>query len=209
MTAARAERLALCDLFERVGPDAPTLCGDWRTRDLAAHLILRERRPDLAAGIIVPALAGRTGSAQESLARSAWPTLIHQVRTGPPFWHPTRLSSLDAAVNTMEFVIHHEDVLRGDGEPGARRDVPQSVAQATWEALGRMAPLFLRKAGVAVDLKAPGRKIIRGGRGPGVVVTGQPVDLALLVYGRQQVADVGYAGSDAAIETLRTAKLGI
>ena len=42
----RGSVVALCDLFEEVGPDAPTLCGDWTTRDLAAHLVMRERRPD-------------------------------------------------------------------------------------------------------------------------------------------------------------------
>ena len=42
---AFAERLALADLMAEVGPDAPTLCGGWTTRDLAAHLLLRERRP--------------------------------------------------------------------------------------------------------------------------------------------------------------------
>lgn len=209
MTAARAERLALCDLFEKVGPDAPTLCGTWLTRDLAAHLIVRERRPDLAVGILIPGLGGRLAKAQDELAQTDWRQLIHAVRTGPPFWHPTRVDLVDAAVNTLEFVIHHEDVLRGDGEPQARREVPAFVADATWDALGRIAPLFLRRAGVSVDLKAPGRKIIRGGRGPGVVVTGAPVDLALLIYGRARVADVGYAGAEAAIETLKNANLGV
>ncbi len=50
-----------------VGPDAPTLCGDWTTRDLAAHLVLRERRPDAAAGILIPA-AGRLHRAQAAAA---------------------------------------------------------------------------------------------------------------------------------------------
>jgi uncharacterized protein (TIGR03083 family) len=45
-TLARAERAALCDLFDEVGPDAPTLCAGWTTRDLAAHLVIRERRAD-------------------------------------------------------------------------------------------------------------------------------------------------------------------
>nr|BFE88977.1 hypothetical protein GCM10020093_115780 [Planobispora longispora] len=51
MTYARAERAALSDLFARLGPDAPTLCEGWTTFDLAAHLVLRERRLDAAPGI--------------------------------------------------------------------------------------------------------------------------------------------------------------
>lgn len=54
---ARSERHALCDLFMEVGPDAPTLCGEWTTRDLAAHLVVRESRPDAAAGILLKAAA--------------------------------------------------------------------------------------------------------------------------------------------------------
>ena len=41
---ARAERTALCDLFLEVGPDAPTLCEGWTTKDLAGHLVIREGR---------------------------------------------------------------------------------------------------------------------------------------------------------------------
>ncbi|MHB1139691.1 MAG: maleylpyruvate isomerase N-terminal domain-containing protein, partial [Microthrixaceae bacterium] len=45
---ARRERAELCELFEIVGPDVATLCEGWTTRDLAAHLVVRERRPDAA-----------------------------------------------------------------------------------------------------------------------------------------------------------------
>ena len=48
----RAERAAMCDTFEAVGPDAPTLCDGWLTADLAAHLIVREHRPDAMPGIL-------------------------------------------------------------------------------------------------------------------------------------------------------------
>src|ERR671916_591983 len=47
---ADAERRDLAGLFLRLGPDEPTLCGDWSTRELAAHLVLRERRLVAAAG---------------------------------------------------------------------------------------------------------------------------------------------------------------
>ena len=51
---AHLERERFCDALELAGPVAPTLCEGWLTRDLAAHVVLRERRPDLAAGILVP-----------------------------------------------------------------------------------------------------------------------------------------------------------
>ena len=58
MSLASRERAALCDLFAEVGPDAPTLCAGWTTRDLAAHLLVRERRPWASAGIVVPRWPG-------------------------------------------------------------------------------------------------------------------------------------------------------
>ena len=54
MTAAQRERAALVETMRTVGPDAPTLCGDWTTRDLAAHLVVREGRLDTTPGITIP-----------------------------------------------------------------------------------------------------------------------------------------------------------
>ena len=45
MTYAQDERAALAALLHETGPDGPTLCEGWQTRDLVAHLVLRERRP--------------------------------------------------------------------------------------------------------------------------------------------------------------------
>ena len=43
---ARSERAALSELLELVGPDHPTLCEGWQSRDLLNHLLMRDRRPD-------------------------------------------------------------------------------------------------------------------------------------------------------------------
>src|SRR4051812_32989801 len=69
MTAfAPVERAALADLMAALGPDAPTLCTGWTTRDLAAHLIVRATRPDAAAGIMLAGLAGYTKRVQDRVA---------------------------------------------------------------------------------------------------------------------------------------------
>ena len=44
-------RTNLAAVLEAAGPDRPTLCEGWRASDLLAHLLLRETRPDVAAGI--------------------------------------------------------------------------------------------------------------------------------------------------------------
>jgi hypothetical protein len=40
-----AERAQLSDLLDELGPEAPTLLAPWTARDMAAHLVLRERDP--------------------------------------------------------------------------------------------------------------------------------------------------------------------
>src|SRR5581483_3090843 len=64
---SRRERLALCDLLDKTGPDAPTLCEGWTTGDLAAHLVLREHRPDAAGGVLGGPLAGYTARVQQRI----------------------------------------------------------------------------------------------------------------------------------------------
>uniref|UniRef100_UPI0025DDC77B maleylpyruvate isomerase family mycothiol-dependent enzyme n=1 Tax=uncultured Brevibacterium sp. TaxID=189678 RepID=UPI0025DDC77B len=57
---ARSERRSLAALLRTVGPDAPTLCEEWTTRDLAVHIVIRDRRPDALVGNAFPALAGKS-----------------------------------------------------------------------------------------------------------------------------------------------------
>jgi hypothetical protein len=49
------ERAQLADLLGELGPGAPTLLAPWTTRDLAAHLVLRERNPLAGPGWSCPA----------------------------------------------------------------------------------------------------------------------------------------------------------
>ena len=47
---AARERARLADLLDEVGPDAPTCCEGWTTAHLAAHLVVRDGRPDALPG---------------------------------------------------------------------------------------------------------------------------------------------------------------
>ena len=53
------ERKQLADLLDELGPDAPTLLSPWTTRDLASHLVLRERDFVAAPGLVIPGAWGR------------------------------------------------------------------------------------------------------------------------------------------------------
>ena len=163
----RRERYALCDTFEAVGPDAPTLCTPWRTRDLAAHLVIREGRPDAAVGLLVPPLAQRAQRVQDGYAAGSWPELVERVRTGPPPWSPTRFEAVDAVVNLAELFIHHEDVLRA--APGWEpRPLPADLEQGLWSTPDAHRPAPLpplaggRGAGDARPRPAAGAQRARG-----------------------------------------------
>src|SRR5580698_4945530 len=114
---AQDERSELCDLLVDLGPDAPTLCEGWSTADLAAHLVVRERRPDSGPGIVWPPLAGYTDSVRtRQKDRKSWEELVAAVRSGPPLL----LRPFDRAMNTVEFFIHIEDVRRAQPTWGVR-----------------------------------------------------------------------------------------
>lgn len=210
LPVARLERESLCDTLLALGPDAPTLCDPWSTRDLAAHLVIREHRPDLAAGMFVSALAPRLEREQARVAGGDWPRLVDTVRSGPPVWSPTRIGKLDALVNTVEMVVHHEDALRGDGAVGPRREVPERTARAVLASLRASAKMMFRRCEVGVHLVAPGAEpIITGSKERFVTVTGEPVELLLLAYGRMHVAAVELEGAPEDVESLRSAHLGL
>src|SRR6266496_1286185 len=136
MADSTDERAALCDLFEELGPDEPTLCEGWRTRDLAAHLVVRERRPDAAAGIMLKPFAGYTRHVQDGYAGKPWAELVELVRSGPPALSPTRIPAVDRLVNSVELFIHHEDVRRAQPSWQPRDPDPERDA-VTWAAVKR------------------------------------------------------------------------
>jgi len=210
---AAAERASLCDLFVEVGPDAPTLCGDWTTRDLAAHLVVRERRPDGAVGIVAKPLAGYGEKVRLEEAARPWPELIERVRSGPPRWSPTRLASVDRVVNTVEFFVHHEDVRRAKAR-WTERNLDVGLSRDLLTALGRMGKLLVRRAPVGLTLAVtdgPGgtRELALHDGEPAVTVSGHVGELVLYVYGRQDHAVVDHAGPADAVDALRTASFGI
>jgi uncharacterized protein (TIGR03085 family) len=201
---ARIERQGLCDTFKQVGPDAPTLCPPWLTRDLAAHLVIRERRPDAAAGMVVPVLAGHLEQVQNGLAAWDWPRLVEKVRSGPPPWSPTSLARVDEAVNIAEFFIHHEDVLRG-GSGWSARELPTDLESALWGIVSRAARLRFARARVGVVLAAPpyGRRQVHAMTGLGtVVLRSTPGELLLYAMGRREAARVEISGPDEALTAI-------
>ncbi|NMN94154.1 TIGR03085 family metal-binding protein [Antrihabitans stalactiti] len=186
MSFAQRERHELVASMAEKGPNAPTLCGQWTVRDLAAHLVVRERRPDASPGIMISQLAGYTESVRSKAAQRSLADLLEDVSTGPPIWSPLR--PFDALVNTTEMFIHHEDVRRGS--PGWE---PRTLADADeaklWAACKQMARRAYRKSPVTVVLATPDgkRATVRSKGDRQVVLTGKPSELLLHAFGRNEV----------------------
>ena len=214
MSYSREERLALCTLLEATGPDAPTLCAGWTTGDLAAHLVLREHRPDAAAGILGGPLAGYTARVQQRIReRTPFPDLVRTIRSGPPLLSVLALPGVDERANMVEFFVHHEDVRRG--APGWEpRTISAGESDELWQRL-RMARFMLRRAPVGVELAredtgADGRayRITAKNATPVVTVIGSPAELTMWVMGRKSEARVRFDGTDAAVQALTGAGAG-
>jgi len=207
-SVARLERTALCDLFLTVGPEHPTLCGDWTTRDLAAHLLVRERRPDAALGIVAKPLAGHGERVRAETAEQPYESLVRRLRT-PPRWSLAAFGPLDRATNTLEFFIHHEDVRRA-GPDWRPRPLSRAYGQGLWAVVPGSAKLALRRWSYRVALVAPGYGSAEVGNGSDLVtLTGDPGELALFLSGRQRVAEVELTGPEELTARLRKARLGI
>lgn len=153
-TFAKRERLLLADLLETAGPDAPTLCEGWQTRDLAAHVVVRERRADAAGGIMIKQLAPRLERVMTEFAAKPYEELIQLIRTGPPRFSPFQLKQLDEASNTVEFYVHTEDVRRAQPE-WTPRELDPVFQDALWARLERMARLMGRGAPTGLVLRRP------------------------------------------------------
>jgi uncharacterized protein (TIGR03085 family) len=206
---SREERLALCALLDETGPDAPTLCEGWTTGDLAAHLVLRERRPDAAAGVAGGPLAGYTARVQQRLKeRIPFPDLVRMIRSGPPVLSVMALPGVDERANAVEFFVHHEDVRRA--APGWEpRELSSGESDMLWHRM-RMARFMLRKAPVGVELarddaEGPAYRITVKNATPAVTVVGSPAELTMWVTGRRGQARVRMDGTQPAVTKLAEA----
>ncbi|MEU6531192.1 TIGR03085 family metal-binding protein [Streptomyces sp. NPDC046928] len=209
-TFAQRERLLLADLLEAEGPEAPTLCEGWRTRDLAAHVVVRERRPDAAAAMLIKQLGPRLDKAMEEFTAKPYEELIQLIRTGPPRFSPFQLKQIDEASNTIEFYVHTEDVRRAQPD-WTPRELDPVFQDALWSRLERAARLMGRGAPTGLVLRRPDGQTVVAHRGtPVVTVTGDPSELLLFAYGRQSAAKVELDGDEDAIAKLHeTKQLGI
>lgn len=188
MTFAQDERRQLAELFREVGPDAPTLCDGWTTRDLAVHLVVRENRPDAAGGMFVPALRERLDKVTNEYESKPFDELVATWAEGAPKWNPMRWA--DQLVNSAENFVHHEDVRRAR-EGWEPRELSPAGRRDLWRVATAMSRRMLRDSTATVvlvrDDGAATTPVDRADRGGGVVtVTGDPGELVLWLFGREE-----------------------
>ena len=215
-----AERHALANALTQAGPGAATLCAGWTTNDLAAHLVVRELRPDAIPGRMLPQrnpLHRWTTRVERNYANQDFDQLVHTFRTGPHRLSWASLPGMDARLNLLEHVVHCEDVRRAvaEWEP---RDLPLVRQRAVWAAICQTGRMLLRRSPVPVTfttVDGATSQIVAGTGGssnargtlPGVVVTGAPVELALYAFGRGEHTEVELDGPPDALTLFRAVRL--
>lgn len=198
--------------------DAPTLIPDWDASMLAAHLVLRDGRPDAALGIAVPFLASYTEKVQRQYAAKPWPELVALLQAGPPKWSPVRIPAVAEAANFVEYFVHAEDLRRAQPDPVPYTPAAE-VTDALWARVRPSVRATLRKVKMRVVLRREdGSEIRHGHQGEEIVVTGRTEELLLHAFGRgttedgtpdPSIVDVTVSGSDSALAAYAGYQRGI
>ncbi|MGM0385730.1 MAG: TIGR03085 family metal-binding protein [Actinomycetota bacterium] len=208
MDLARTERQAICDTLLASGPHAPTLCGDWTTGDLAAHLWVRENELPAMAAIMMSRERQAALRMAEAKARTTFSELVADLRRGPRILSPFRLPGVDERANALEFFVHHEDVRRAGPEPPPPRELAPEMDDELWMVVKRSSRLLFRNAPFGVDLETPDGRILPVRRRRHVTVVGEPGEILIFATGRTTAAHVRVLGEPADVARL-TARLGI
>jgi uncharacterized protein (TIGR03085 family) len=203
---ATHERTALVDALTELGPDAPTLCEGWTTKDMAAHVYVREHRPDAALGVLpLGPLSAYTERVMASTLRvHGYDEVLRRLRTPAPL---VRLTRAEEAINTVEFFVHTEDVRRPNKMDA--RDMPEEFERKIWSRLSKQARMSFRRAKVRVRLEPTVGAPVEVGKGELVTVRGKPSEILLLAFNRTNDAKVDLDGNVAAVDALQSARLGL
>jgi uncharacterized protein (TIGR03085 family) len=205
------ERLALCDLFDELGPSAPTLIDGWTAHDLAAHLVLREH--DLVAGpcLVLPGpfqrLAERRRAGLAQHKDFTW--LVARIRSGPPIGF-FRIGWVRALANLNEFFVHHEDVRRANSQ--GPRSLTVAMDAALWRNVrrgGRYLSRRLHACGLELEWAGTHERVTVQSGEPTARLSGPPGELLLYIFGRQDAARVDVGGSAEAVATVRRTDFGM
>jgi uncharacterized protein (TIGR03085 family) len=206
------ERSALCDLFEELGASAPTLLNGWTAKDLAAHLVLRER--DVIAGpcLVLPRPFRRFAERRRArlAERSEFGWLVARIRSGPPPG-PFRIGWIRSVPNLNEFFVHHEDLRRANGR-GPRDSLTPALEAALWRNVSMGSRYLSRRLrGAGLEIRWAGTDDVMTVRKaePMARLRGTPGELLLYIFGRQTEARIELTGPPHAVAAVQRAQFGM
>jgi uncharacterized protein (TIGR03085 family) len=129
--------------------------------------------------------------------------MLATLRGGPPAYMKSTMAALDVNENW----IHHEDARRANGD-APRPEAPDVAAVLTGvvKRTSRFATRRLKPCGLALEL--PDEMVLLRVGHPTAVMRGAMGECVLYLAGRRDAAVVTVDGDPAAIDTLRTTKLG-
>jgi uncharacterized protein (TIGR03085 family) len=206
------ERLALCDLFEKLGADAPTLLEGWTARDLAAHIALRERDPIAGLCLVLPGPFQRFADRRRVrlLKQRGFGWLVARIRSGPPpgFF---RIGWVRSLASLNEFFVHHEDLRRANGL-GPRNTLSPALEAQLWRNArqsSRYLSRRLREVGLEIGWAGTDERVRVRRAEPTARLSGPPGELLLYIFGRQAAARVEVTGAPEAVATVRRTHFGM
>lgn len=201
-----AERDALAESLDAVGPHAPTACGDWTSFDLAAHVVASERGTGLLA-YCVRTLAARgvpfhpdprpVNLAIARQRRDGYPALVSRLRRDCP----RLLASTAVTASTLfELWMHHDDLTSANS---LVHGAPTHLALAI-PSLMRYQAKRLPKA--QLILRTTDKHEMRFGSddAPAAVISGPATVLVRWLAGRRSAASLNIDADDVIADQLGT-----
>lgn len=186
----KSERLFTVELLKKLNPEqwrAKTLCEGWDVEYLAAHLVSRERNIIGGVGLVVPGLHKLHDKRIAKFVAKGHNHILHKLEKYP--------LHMPASLNTAEFWVHNEDMLRG--ELHMSRPAPNKAANAIlW---GSLKGLVKVKKDMVVDIgnadlvDSETKEHIRTrfDKKPKITtITGTASELLLYFYGRRNASKV-------------------
>jgi len=206
------ERFGLCDLFEELGADVPTLLDGWIAKDLAAHIVLRERDLLAAPCLVLPGPFQRFAEQRRLrlVERREFGWLVARIRSGPPpgFF---RIGWVRSFPNLNEFFVHHEDLRRANGL-GPRDTMTPGLEGALWRNVRRGSRYLsrrLREVGLEIGWAGTDEQTtVRKGE-PAARLSGPPGELLLYIFGRAAAARVKVTGPAEAVAAVHRTHFGM
>lgn len=184
-----AEYARLCDTFDDVEAEAPTLCGEWSAHDLAAHLWVLKHDPVAWPGVALAPFTPLTDARMARVKRRwEYAELIRRLRAGGPSVAAMATDALEGYRHALgEYFVHGEDVRRANDLP--RPAYSSELQDALWRR-ARLAARVLRRGDGGLVLRRADGPQARIVKGEGRLVVGAATELLLWVHGRDSVAEV-------------------